>query len=664
MKVLLLLFLFSLVLCFSSCSSEDTGDVFVEGCTSSAHCPVGWYCDVAKARCLEKSDLPDSDAVATGDSDSSVKKDADSGGNIKPDVDQGKPDTDTPSYECTSTSNFCIEADRYSVYRCNDARSDVVKVEDCDTENGELCLRGKCATLCGEIDSSGGETGFEKSYNGCEYFAVNLQNLLAGRRDPIFTVSISNTHEVLPVKIDVTFTDAGEAEEKDAGKIYFCKDKQSVDSCQLLTSALGLRLEPKQLGLIMFEHHRMVQYSGISFLSYHITTTVPVSVYQFNPFDNSAFNPFTENMLSVDSNNSFQGKMYSNDASLLLPATSLYTDYVAATFNAFSVDAPAFVTIVGVSENDTEISVTPSAKIRAGAEVPEMNAGGTHNFTLKKHQVITLSTADVGSDLTGTRVTCRGEGTPCYPFAVFSGNTCADLPVGRHYCDHLEQQMFPVQTWGKNYALVKMKPRAEEPDFVRIIPWEDGTNITFLPNTPQAYTSTAGDQYTSEPAKTLINRGEFSEFYFKEPLFIQADKPVMVVQYLTGSETLSSHCKSSHDDSCIGDPAMMLIPPAEQFREEYIFFNPGSYQNNFATVVWKTGIVPNLDGATVTGGISIAGTEYLYSVVDLGSEFKRHTLVCTENGEPGQCGLFTYGWEKDVSYAYPGGLNLKNMIQH
>ncbi|HQO92946.1 MAG TPA: hypothetical protein PLX56_11530 [bacterium] len=53
---------------------------------------------------------------------------------------------------------------------------------------------------------------------------------------------------------------------------------------------------------------------------------------------------------------------------------------------------------------------------------------------------------------------------------------------------------------------------------------------------------------------------------------------------------------------------VLLLTSSEQFRKDYIFLTPGSYKSS---------------------------------------------------DEP--CGLFVYGWEQDVSYAYPGGLNLEKL---
>jgi hypothetical protein len=166
-----------------------------------------------------------------------------------------------------------------------------------------------------------------------------------------------------------------------------------------------------------------------------------------------------------------------------------------------------------------------------------------------------------GLDVTGTRISCEKDAATCHPFAVFSGTDCANIPNGYGYCDHIEQQMFPVQTWGKKYLLVKTKARGDEWDYVRIISGTDGTELTFKPATPEKIAVPSGWRtFTVNDVKTVINAGEYSEFYFKGTLEVESTEPVMVVHYLTGADFLSAACQTNHTADCVGDPAMMLIP--------------------------------------------------------------------------------------------------------
>lgn len=545
---------------------------------------------------------------------------------------------------CEPEQPVCDEKDPSKVFECNYLGTEPSEyiIEDCG--DGGYCQAGKCLFYC-DIAAK------EHSYLGCDYFTANL-NTSTMRTDPIYALTVSNLDSKKNVTVDITTSSS--SGEIDAGKCYFCLNNATM--CQSRASSKGLLVGPGQIGIIQFPSTRMIKGTGLKWDSYHVVTNLPVTVYQFSPFDNSFNNPFEASGKSVDYNflAPEYGKSYSNDASLLIPSTSVYTDYIASAHTTSS--SSTYVTIVGVNKNDTKISIKPSVAITAAGGVPAIAAGAVGTLTLKKGQVVQIE--QKGLDITGTRVYCEKEASDCFPFAVYSGTDCANIPDGYGYCDHIEHQMFPVQTWGREYILVKSKARGEEWDYVRILGSVDATLLTFSPETPVQIAAPSGwRSFTVNPVKTTINAGEYSEFYFKGTLTVKADKPIMVAQYLTGADMLSAACQTNHTENCVGDPAMMIVPPAEQFRKEYGFLTPGSYASNFATIVMTTGEAPILNGKAVTGIAEITGTEYSYAIVDLGNEFKSHSLQCSEN----PCGLFVYGWEQDVSYAYPGGLNLEKL---
>ena len=476
------------------------------------------------------------------------------------------------------------------------------------------------------------------------------------RSDPIFALTVSNTSATDTVTVDISLS--SEAGETDAGKNYFCIDNDS--SCMTMTTSRGLSIAPRKLGIIMLPHDKNISGQGLKWDSFHVKTDLPVTIYQFSPIDNSGKNPFEESGMSADYNalscsiwgSVFCGCSYSNDASLLIPTPSVYTDYVVSAHTSGSV---TYATVIGLSNEDTVITVKPTAAVTNSNGIPAIAADSEGTITLKKGQVAQI---EVAGDLSGSRIYCDAKKSDCHPFAVFSGVDCANIPKGYGYCDHIEQQLFSVQTWGKKYILVKSQARGEEWDLVRIYASEDGTKLTFKPATPEKISVPSGwKSFTVNDVKTELNAGEYSEFYFKGTLEVEADKQIMVAQYLAGADMLSATCQSNHTDECVGVPAMMLIPPSEQFRKEYLFLTPGSYVSNYATIVMTTGESPVLDGSAVTDIHAIEGTNFSYAIVDLGSAFKNHTLICSEN----PCGLFVYGWEQDVSYAYPGGLNFEKL---
>jgi len=687
MRNVIFLMLFFNLLMFSSCAVDSETE-----CDQFTPCPSGFTCDLLKGVCIEDTSLADTETVdnnlPTQDNEVQDKTEAetkpdnessdDSSTLCEPDMLLGCDPNDIHNINrcnssgtgvdsvpcggtdvchedkcvqisCEAGEGVCSEDDMSKVYECDEKGIDATKtvLEDCGV--GGYCMSGECIYYC-DIAAK------EHSYQGCDFFTANL-NTTTQRSDPIYALTISNLNSEKPVTVDITnFTESGEV---DAGDCYFCVDQ----FCLLKTSSKGLVIDPGKLGIIQLPHDNMIKGTGVKWNSYHVVTNLPVTVYQFSPIDNSDDNPFTENGKSVDYspieilNN---GKSFSNDASLLMPSASVYTDYVAAAHKGLGTQSNTYFTIVGVSDEDSVITIKPSVNITASGGVPAITAGATGTVTVKKGQVVQVEAT--AADITGSRIYCDKEVATCHPFAVFSGTDCANIPNEYNYCDHIEQQMFPVQTWGKKYVLVKSDARTNEWDYVRIIASEDTTELTFSPSVPEQIGTPSGwKSFAANAVETVLNAGEYSEFYFKGTLEVEADKPIMVVQYLTGSEMLSLECQGVdydyHIANCPGDPAMMLIPPVEQFRNDYKFLTPGSYESNYATIVMTTGEAPVLNGTAVTGIQEITGTSYSYVIVDLGSDFKTHTLLCDTN----PCGLFVYGWEADVSYAYPGGLNLENL---
>lgn len=682
-KFYLLPILAILLLIFVSCTGDDEeeNEGGSSACESTFDCPVGYYCHPEKKTCTSESgdtgdtELPDtSDSGDSGDSGDSEQSDTDEPVNPDTPCDAGKLlRCDPENFEniircntqgtgeesvkcgeasvcnndkcvqqiCTPGESICSEDDYSKTFKCSEKgllSSEVV--EDCKSG---YCQNGSCVSLCDEAVKN-------HSYQGCDFYttiSTMTVDWTSNRSDPIFALTVSNTSNEFSANISIKFS--SESGEVDAGQNYFCID--SENNCQSLASTTGLEIPPQKLGIIMFPNDKNVSGQGLKWNSMHIEADIPVTIFQFAPIDNSDKNPFTSSGYSANG----QGqKFYSNDASLLIPTTSVYTDYVVSAHTSGSI---SYATIIGLSDEDTVITVRPTTAITESNGIPAIAANSEGTITLKKGHVAQI---EASSDLSGSRIYCDAEKSDCHPFVVFSGVNCANIPKGYGYCDHIEQQLFPVQTWGKKYILVKSQARGEEWDLVRIYASEDGTKLTFKPATPEKIAVPSGwTSFTVSDVKTELNAGEYSEFYFKGTLEVEADKQIMVAQYLSSSQMLSKSCQSilTHGAECVGDPAMMLIPPSEQFRKDYLFLTPGSYVSNYATIVMKTGEAPVLDGSAVTDIKEIEGTDFSYAIVNLGSAFKNHTLTCSEN----PCGLFVYGWEIDVSYAYPGGLNFEKL---
>jgi len=354
--------------------------------------------------------------------------------------------------------------------------------------------------------------------------------------------------------------------------------------------------------------------------SFFVESDVPVTVHQFNPANNEG--------------------VYSNDASLLLPVHSLGERYRAACWRFDNVGITTdemsgfsdYITIVA-TQDGTTVRVVPTADVRAGENVPAVQQGALLEMTLNRGEVLQVESDNTNapggrSDLTGSLV------TGSKPIAVFSGNECALVPDGVMACDHIEEQLFPVSAWGVHYFVVKFEPRKTEDDLFRIIADEDGTQVETSPSI--------------DGFPVTLDGGEFIEFVYDGDFEVTASLPVSVIQYMTGSQ----YC--GQDLFAIGDPAMLVALPEEQFIDEYIFLTPEKYLEDYINVIAPSG----------TSSLTIDDVEIDSSLwVDFPSgDFMRARVPV----EPGvhhlqasqDVGVIVYGYDDDVSYAYPGGAYL------
>jgi hypothetical protein len=69
-------------------------------------------------------------------------------------------------------------------------------------------------------------------------------------------------------------------------------------------------------------------------------------------------------------------------------------------------------------------------------------------------------------DLTGTTIESS------QPVAVFVGHDCTTVPSDRPASDHLEEQLLPVESYGKKFVIPRSPPRGKshiEPDYIRFM---------------------------------------------------------------------------------------------------------------------------------------------------------------------------------------------------
>jgi len=388
--------------------------------------------------------------------------------------------------------------------------------------------------------------------------------------------------------------------------------------------------------------------------AYRVVSDFPIIAYQFNPID--------------------QASQASNDASMLLPLHTLDRWYFAASWRQLGIpmmgrEQRGYVTVVG-TQDGTTVTVTPTTATVAGGTIPEIPAGGTHTVTLNDGDVFQIATRDSAADLTGTYVEASA------PVAVFGGHECADVPYHCEWCkdgfgyppgggepeheeytcawcDHLEEQIFPLTTWGKRFVASRVPVRSTgdivEAAYWRVVASEDGTQVSIATRPGLTLRFAPGFGSTS-----VIDKGEYVEFEMVgesagDPgdTLVEADKPILLAQYVEGQECTNREAEEG------GDPDFILMVPVEQFLEEYIFLTPLTYDVDYVIVTRPEGAVITLDGAAMDDAQFVRAAEgWEVARVIVGDGV--HKISAAE-----PFGIIVEGFGPWVSYGYPGGMSLE-----
>ena len=516
------------------------------------------------------------------------------------------------SFVCVPNSTICVGTGGFKT--CDGAGSGYSEPEFCP--EGSSCQNngafGECVDAC--------EANVKANiYLGCDYFAVDLDNVDTAADENVGIVVSVPATETKTAK--VTVTELATGNELTATALQTTGDADDA-----------VVVEPGQLKTLLLPTNGITGSNPLNGsvktkASYAISSDVPVTVHQFNPLNGEG--------------------VYTNDASLLFPSNLGGLEYLVMSWPHRVVEAGGeelrgYAAVIATEDGETEVTVIPRSNIAAGVGVPAITAGESRSFTLKKGDVLNLESAgETGVDITGTWIRSTQKVT------VMSGHECANVPLGVNYCDHLEQQLFPLNTWGQVYIADAYQPRNEKQfDVWRVMGGADNTQVSTSPPIPGFETFT-------------VHKGTVVEFQSSESFSISASGPILVGHYMIGSNYpgYSVECTEGSVQSGIGDPALALSVPTEQYLKEYVVLTPPGYEKNYINVMVPTGSEVNLDGAAITEEpTTITGTGY--DLIRVEVEAGVHTVDSSV-----EFGLTAYGYDCDVSYAYPGGLKLQALTE-
>jgi hypothetical protein len=233
-------------------------------------------------------------------------------------------------------------------------------------------------------------------------------------------------------------------------------------------------------------------------------------------------------------------------------------------------------------------------------------------------------------DLTGTTLAANK------PIAVFGGHDCTFVPYNKWACDHVEEQLIPVNTWGQKIAVVETTPQTNgEPNVWRVVSASDNNMITFDP--------------ASAHAPVTLNSNQYVEFIATGGFYAAGTGRIAIAQYMVGENAIDMN-------TTVGDPAMGLGVPVEQYRDSYDFLTPDTYTHSYVSVIAPSGTNIMLDGAPLGGTWSALGGS--------GFSYLRDEVMPGAHHMTGDAkfGITVSGIANFTSYLYVGGLNLNDIV--
>lgn len=504
---------------------------------------------------------------------------------------------------CAPSASRCNPASPQRTQRCSPDGARWVDGSSCNTDDGESCNAGVCVNRC-----SASTTG--RSYLGCDYWPTVTAN---SGLDPnfAFAVVLSNPQSY-PVRASITGGALGAPREVELapGAIETVALPWVNELVQFNPSYRGCRPQLGERCQGARPTSSVLRRGG----AYHVHANGPIAAYQFNP-------------LTFERTGGYFS--FSNDASLLLPEGVLRQRYLVSTWpnGAFPGGTiGGFLAVVAVTGEETRVTVRPTSAVAAGSGVAALRAGESREFTLAAGDVLEL-TGEGPGDLTGTTV----ESTA--PVAVFVGHSCTAVPANRPACDHLEEQLFPNETWGRDYIVSGLRDRGPGvPAVVRILSQADGNELTFDP--PGVH------------APTTLSAGQLLEFQTNQNFRVRGTQALLVSQFMFGQGAASGGLTT-------GDPAMVFEVPVQQYRTSYDFYVPQTYPSNFVNIMAPAGTELVMDGAPLRGSMSPLGDMTIFALPIASGPHRLRSA----GGQP--FGVKVYGVAPFTSYIYPGGLDLQ-----
>ncbi len=305
------------------------------------------------------------------------------------------------------------------------------------------------------------------------------------------------------------------------------------------------------------------------------------------------------------------------------------------------------MTVIGTVDR-TNVNTSPATATATGSGSVSIAVGSVRSTPLNRGQVLAMVPSSQTGDFSGS------SNTSSEPVAVFSSYGCAGVPAGTLFCDHLLEQVPPVEiAGGREFVIARSSARGSEDDIVRVTAVSDAASTTVTYSAPTS---------VSTGATATLARGETLVIRARQSIRITTNADVMVHHYLVGAEYpldgdtctdnfLFGRSGCAIADTCsgsgIGDPSMAIAIPTAHWSDSHLVHTPSSFTSNFAAIAAPSGTEVRLNGVLTSGTRASISGGFERVLVPLNAGVNR---ITTSNPS----GLLAHGYTCGGSYAYGG----------
>ena len=323
-----------------------------------------------------------------------------------------------------------------------------------------------------------------------------------------------------------------------------------------------------------------------------------------------------------------------------------FNEYTYIAINSKSKRSSLLLLVGGI--DNTTIHIKPSVNVSIPNDPQststaniDITKGNMHTITL--HQAQTLLLEADGDDLSGTEIVSNK------PLSVISGHECLNIPSAKGGCDQVLAQIPPTVTWGKDFLLVPFAGRKGQ--IYKI--------VSSAPNTVIEHNC------ENDIIKRVnLIQGQTIEVNNSKACHLKSNEPILVAQFALGQ-----------DVDGLGDPALMIVPPLEQYVDQVTFESlpiDFSFPKQYITIISPSNhfspTLVQLDGNLIHCKCMwslIYSANYseitgYYCQLEMTSKPGTHLL--NYRGSNGRFAVMMYGFNanryKRQGYAYNGGQNM------